>query len=158
MTLVRYGDREQERRPDTPSPPAPQGERAGDREQLASTLGNQAVQRIAGGEQGPAARNLVAGAPMSVARAAAEDLEGADAANAAHVIPDGQEPSSLPDNRPPAHDDGDSPPPEHAAQSAGAAGSSEQTVQSAGGSGSSAGAAGASESAQAPEEAGLFED
>jgi hypothetical protein len=69
---VRYDlDREAERK-DSPPPARAPEQPAGDREQLASAVGNSAIARVAqAGNHAPP--GLVSGAPMSLARKAATD-------------------------------------------------------------------------------------
>ena len=58
-----------ERKESSP-PPAPAPEQVGDRERLASAVGNSGMARAASSGKAPA--SMVSGAPMSVARAASE--------------------------------------------------------------------------------------
>lgn len=82
---MRYDlDREAERKDSPPPAHAPE-QPAGDREQLASAVGNSAIARVAqAGNHAP--RGLVSGAPMSLARKAATDeLEETEAPGAAEA-------------------------------------------------------------------------
>jgi hypothetical protein len=82
---VRYDlDRDQERKEQPQAQQAPEQERGlGPREQVASAVGNSAMQRAAASpEAAPAA--LVRGAPMSVARSAADLEDAQEEAPAGH--------------------------------------------------------------------------
>jgi hypothetical protein len=69
---VRYDLDPEAERKDSPPPAHAPEQPAGDREQLASAVGNSAIARVAqAGNHAP--RGLVSGAPMSLARKAATD-------------------------------------------------------------------------------------
>jgi hypothetical protein len=83
--VVRFGDvtHEQRREEQPAKPPVPETERSPALE-LASSLGNSAVQRAAreGAAPPEAAATLLSQTPMSVARASAEEEDVADASEA----------------------------------------------------------------------------
>jgi hypothetical protein len=74
MSAMRYDvERDQEREQSQPAPASEQAQALAPREQLASAVGNSAMQRAAASpEKSP--RTLLSGAPMSIARFSGVDL------------------------------------------------------------------------------------